>query len=179
MASSAGDSAAAGNLTMQNRYVRGHRGLSEAEHPSCLVTRIPPWCRMGLFPDESHNRDGRHICYLHRPDQWRHYDPELFDVLAQIVSTDQRDIRALEAAGLLPGAIHSGEMLPIGGNVRNVRESVTDGSARSDPDLQRPRSCSLTQTMDLSLRAIIQVPPRQVKTFRYNNYMNWRGQGTV
>ena len=82
---------------MQNRYVGDIGDYLKLG----ILRALSPGYRIGLawwlYPDESHNRDGRHIGYLHRPDQWRHYDPELFDVLAQIVSTDQRDIRALEA----------------------------------------------------------------------------------
>jgi hypothetical protein len=45
------------------------------------------WC---LYPDESHNSDGRHIPYLSQPDRWRHHDPVLFDSLGQIVNSGQR-----------------------------------------------------------------------------------------
>jgi hypothetical protein len=112
-------------VIMQNRYV-GDIG----DYLKLGVLRaLSPGYRMGiawwLHPDESHNRDGRHIGYLHRPDRWQHYDPKLFDALAQIVSTGERDIRALEAAGLLPGAIHAREMVPIGGQ-RSERSRERD-----------------------------------------------------
>ena len=61
------------------------------------------------------NRDGRHIGYLHRPDQRRHYDPKLFDALAQIVSTGHRDIRALMRSVFFPEQSIPSEMLSIGG----------------------------------------------------------------
>ncbi len=100
---------------MHNRYVGDIRDYLKLG----ILRALSPGYRIGiawwLYPDESHNRDGKHIGYLHQPDQWRHYDPKLFDALARIVSANQRDVRALEAADLLPGAIHSSEMLPIGG----------------------------------------------------------------
>ena len=127
-------------LTMQNRYVGDIGDYLKLG----ILRALSPGYRIGLawwlYPDESHNRDGRHIGYLHRPDQWRHYNPKLFDALAQIVSTGERDIRALEAAGLLPGAIHAREMVPIGGP-RSERSRERDRwfgrvqSALADADL--------------------------------------------
>lgn len=34
-----------------------------------------------LYPDETHNLDGRHTAYLRDPNVWRHLDPDLFDHL--------------------------------------------------------------------------------------------------
>ena len=94
-------------VTMQNRYVGDIGDYLKLG----ILRALSPGYRLGiarwLYPDESHNRDGRHIGYLHRPDQRRHYNPKLFDALVQIVSTGHRDIRALEEVGLLPGTIHS------------------------------------------------------------------------
>lgn len=63
-----------------------------------------------LYPDESHNDDGRHIGYLKQPAIWRHLDPELFDSLAKV--QDQRAVAALESAGLLPEAVYFAEQAP-------------------------------------------------------------------
>ena len=121
-----------------------------------ILRALSPGYRLGiawwLHPNESHNRDGRHIGYLHRPDQWRHYDPELFDALAHRVA-NQRNVRALEAGSVFPEQSIPARCFLLVGNVRNVRGTVTDGSAVSNPLLRTPISCSLTQTMDLSLRA--------------------------
>jgi hypothetical protein len=38
-----------------------------------------------LYPDESHNSDGRHISYLSQPEVWRRFDPALFDHLKAVV----------------------------------------------------------------------------------------------
>lgn len=53
------------------------------------------------FPDEDHNKDGRHINYLDLPERYRSLDPELFDHLRQVV-VNTRTIGSLLPA--LPGA---------------------------------------------------------------------------
>jgi hypothetical protein len=88
---------------MQNRYV-GDIG----DYVKLSVLRaLSPGYRLGvawwLNPDEGHNRDGRHIGYLDRPEQWRHFEPDLFDVLAEIVKSDRRDVRALETVDVSQG----------------------------------------------------------------------------
>jgi hypothetical protein len=72
---------------MQNRYVGDIGDYLKLG----ILRALSPGYRLGiawwLYPDESHNRVGRHIGYLHRPALWRHYDQKLFVALAQIVST--------------------------------------------------------------------------------------------
>jgi hypothetical protein len=97
---------------MQNRYV-GDIG----DYVKLAILRaLSPGYRLGvawwLHADESHNTDGRHIDYLRRPQQWRKYDPDLFDALVQIVSSGQRHVRALQTADLLPGAIFHSDTIP-------------------------------------------------------------------
>jgi hypothetical protein len=86
-----------------------------------ILRALSPGYRLGvawwLYPDEKHNKDGRHIGYLSRPERWRHLDPTLFDALGQIVSSGQRDVRALEAANLLSGAIFASEIIPTSGPI--------------------------------------------------------------
>jgi hypothetical protein len=98
---------------MHNRYVGDIRDYLKLG----ILRALSPGYRLGiawwLLPNESHNRDGRHINYLQRPDQWRHYDPELFDALAHRVA-NRRNVRAQEAGNVVPGAIRASEMLPIG-----------------------------------------------------------------
>ncbi len=47
---------------------------------------------------DSNNNDGRHIDYLNedRESEWRHFDPELYDNLRQLVRENLRKIRELE-----------------------------------------------------------------------------------
>jgi hypothetical protein len=102
---------------MQNRYVGDIGDYLKLG----ILRALSPGYHLGvawwLFPDEAHNRDGRHISYLDRPDQWRHFDPDLFDALRGIVSSGRRYVHALEATGVLPGAMFASELIPIGGPI--------------------------------------------------------------
>jgi hypothetical protein len=98
---------------MQNRYV-GDIG----DYVKLAILRaLSPRYRLGvawwLHPDESHNRDGRHIGYVARPDQWRRFDPQLFDILSKIVSSGARSVRAFEAVSVLPGALFASKEIPF------------------------------------------------------------------
>ena len=79
-----------------------------------LLRALSPGRRIGvawyLYPDESHNDDGRHIGYLNQPAIWRDLDPELFDSLTLI--RNQRTVAALEGAELLPEAVYFAEQPP-------------------------------------------------------------------
>ena len=66
-------------------------------------------CWMLTPPDQS--SDGRKLGYLENPDKWRHRDPPLFDFLARCVGANERAVRVLERAKLLPGAIFFSELL--------------------------------------------------------------------
>jgi hypothetical protein len=50
-----------------------------------------------LYPDENHNSDGRHIAYLEQSAEWRHLDPELFDLLTTVVR-GERTVESLRKA---------------------------------------------------------------------------------
>jgi len=79
-----------------------------------------------LFPDESHNDDGKHIPYLDEPDKWRHLDPELFDGLRVIVRSGQRNVQLIEESGLLANAVFSSALLQF--------EGAPDGRGRQRAD---------------------------------------------
>ena len=100
---------------MQNRYVGDIGDYLKLG----ILRALSPGYHLGvawwLFPDEAHNRNGRHIGYLSHPDQWRHFDPELFDTLREIVSSGRTSVRELEAADILPGATFASEFIPTGG----------------------------------------------------------------
>ncbi len=106
---------------MQNKYIGDIGDFVKLG----VLRALSPGHRLGvawwLYPDENHNQDGRHIGYLSRPDQWRHFDPDLFDALGQIVASGQRDVRALETANLLPGAIFASEVIPTNGAITSRR----------------------------------------------------------
>ena len=113
-------------LMMQNRYVGDIGDYLKLG----ILRALSPGYRLGvawwLFPDEAHNGHGRHIGYLNRPEQWPHFDPDLFDILAGVVSSGQRNVRALEPSNILPGAIFADEVM---GRSLSGSTSSTNGSS--------------------------------------------------
>ena len=93
------------------------------------------WC---LFPDESHNSDGRHTSYLDR-DEYRILDPGLHDCLKEIVNDNNRSVAAIQAAGMLPkstifvDALASGVCEEGEGRVPARRERVSSPMVGSRP----------------------------------------------
>ncbi len=66
-------------------------------------------CWMLTSPDQSN--DGRKLAYLEDSRKWRHRDPLLFDFLQRSVNANERGVRFLERANLLPGAVFFSELL--------------------------------------------------------------------
>ena len=86
---------------MQNRYTGdigdfSKYGLMRAFAKSGLSNALA-WY---LVPDETHNFDGKHTAYIGR-EKFRRCDPALHDAMAQLVSTGQRNIRAVEKSKIL------------------------------------------------------------------------------
>ena len=48
--------------------------------------------------------DGRHTGYLNKPEEWRHLDPDLFDVLRELVDGKRRSVAEIEKSGILGSA---------------------------------------------------------------------------
>jgi hypothetical protein len=96
---------------MQHRYVGDFGDYVKL----AILRALSPGRYLGiawwLFPDESHNGDGRHLCYLDQPQKWREFDPSLFDSLYAIRKKGKRDIAYLEQ--LLPGGtLFASEAIP-------------------------------------------------------------------
>lgn len=96
---------------MQNRYVGDIGDFAKYALLRALVCQSGfrlgiVWC---LFPDESHNFDGRHTGYLQRG-EYRHLDPVLHDRLALIVRSGRRSVRKIARAGLFAHDTISFEM---------------------------------------------------------------------
>jgi hypothetical protein len=70
---------------MQNRYTGDVGDFLKLG----ILRKLMPGYRLGvawwLYPDETHNKDGRHIGYLRRPDQWWHFDPGSLGAAAAMV----------------------------------------------------------------------------------------------
>lgn len=65
-----------------------------------------------LTPDDG-GSDGGKLAYLGQPERFRHFDPELFDILAHAASElDRRRLQTIEDSGAIPGAAYFNETLP-------------------------------------------------------------------
>ncbi len=88
-----------------------------------VLRPVAPRLRLGvvwyLFPDESHNSDGKHLGYLQKPEDYRVCDPQLFQLLQSLLFDEfgqlvasARHTTGAEAVGLLPtGTIFYSEPL--------------------------------------------------------------------
>jgi hypothetical protein len=77
--------------------------------------------------------DGGKIAYLKRPDLWRHYDPNLFDILRDSVQAGLRDIAVVEERGILPDAVGHADLLVDGHDDRRRYFSKLEArAAQSD-----------------------------------------------
>jgi len=97
---------------MQNRYVGDIGDYVKL----AILRRLARGRRLGvawwLFQDEDRNGDGGHREYLDRPEEWRRFDPSLFDALAIINKGDRRAVCLLENPSLLPNASFVRELVP-------------------------------------------------------------------
>lgn len=66
-----------------------------------------------LHPDDEPEGNGQHTAYLQQRRQWRHLDPDLFDVLKRLVDGGERSVGAVQAAGVLGNAAFAVEPLDI------------------------------------------------------------------
>jgi len=65
-----------------------------------------------LTPSDG-SMDGNKLSYLSKPAQHRHFDPELFDILAHAAAEpDRRRLQTIEDSGAIPGAVYFNDMLP-------------------------------------------------------------------
>ena len=101
---------------MQNRYVGdvgdfGKYGFLRyliGTSPNALreVSRLRLSVVWYLYPNESHNFDGKHTGYLHRTTrnmrQFRECDPVLYDVLGDLIDSNQRKVSRIRSSGIFP-----------------------------------------------------------------------------
>ena len=85
-----------------------------------------------LYPDESHNSDGKYTGYLN-PTQsnrtrFRACDPQLYDALQRVVDTDNRSVSAIRENLILPGdtVFHENSLSYPQGMSRPVREAARE-----------------------------------------------------
>lgn len=97
---------------MQNRYV-----ADIGDYVKFAILRTLAFDRnLGvvwwLFPDEHHNEDGGHREYLERPNEWRKFDPDLFDGLLDVEKRKERNVHAIEEATILPNTVFVPDPVP-------------------------------------------------------------------
>lgn len=97
---------------MQNRYVADIGDYVKLAVLRALAAGHSLGVVWWLFPDERHNADGGHREYLGRPNEWRHFDQDLFDALLRIEREKQRDVCAIEKAEVLPNAMFASDPVP-------------------------------------------------------------------
>jgi hypothetical protein len=66
-----------------------------------------------MLTDSDGSSDGGKLAYLGQPERFRHFDPELFDILAHAAAEpDRRRLQSIEDSGAIPGALYYNEALP-------------------------------------------------------------------
>ena len=86
--------------------VNWYRVIPPSPEPSDPETRLRPRKKNGAAPARRKPQDGRYTEYLSRPAQYSHYDPALFDCLAELVQRDRR-LEALQASGILQATFYA------------------------------------------------------------------------
>lgn len=90
---------------MQDRYVGDAGDYAKYSLLRALAGPASDSIRLGvlwyLFPDESHNGDGRHIAYLQEPGMALR-DPDTHARLAELVRTGRRSVAAVQQGRILP-----------------------------------------------------------------------------
>ena len=80
---------------MQDKYVGDIGDFGKYS----LLNALSVEKRLGVawykYPNDDNN-DGKHVGYLDYPEDWRHYDPDVFDGLQRLVSSDRRLISEVE-----------------------------------------------------------------------------------
>lgn len=106
---------------MQDRYVGDIGDFAKYS----LLRSTSKHQRLGiawyLHPDEAHNNDGKHTAYLSNPREWRQRDAMVFDVLKDVVETNQRSVAQIELSGLFPNASFASERLETVSNSAMAR----------------------------------------------------------
>ena len=119
---------------MQNRYTGDIGDFAKFGILRAITDTSTLGVAWYLYPDEGHNKDGKHIDYLDAPARWRHLDPELFDALGYLVRSGTRSLRNIEESGILPGATFSRRLLDFDGSPaqRRLERSEWFGQTRED-----------------------------------------------
>ena len=97
---------------MQNRYVADIGDYVKLAILRALAHDRSLGIVWWLFPDERHNKDGSHRKYLERHNEWKRFDPDLFDALLEIERQQKLDVHALENASGFRNAVFVSDPIP-------------------------------------------------------------------
>ncbi|RUU88908.1 hypothetical protein EOB59_20645 [Mesorhizobium sp. M7A.F.Ca.MR.176.00.0.0] len=81
-----------------------------------------------LTPSDG-SSDGGKLAYLRKPDRYRQFDPELFDILAHAADeSDRRRLQTIEDSGAIPSASYFNKVLPddAAGRVTFMQRCASD-----------------------------------------------------
>lgn len=66
-----------------------------------------------MLTPEDERTDGNKLSYLRQPNGFRHFDPELFDILAHAAGEpERRRLQVIEVSGAIPQGTYFNELLP-------------------------------------------------------------------
>lgn len=120
---------------MQNRYTGDIGDFAKYGILRAITDTSSLGVAWYLYPDEGHNKDGKHIDYLDAPARWRHLDPDLFDALGGLVRSGSRALRNIEESGILPGATFSRRLLEFDGSPARRRTERSEWFGQTHGDL--------------------------------------------
>jgi hypothetical protein len=88
-----------------------------------------------LLTEDDEHGDGELRAYLSKPSRWRHYDPELYESLQRLVTSDvRRDVRLAREWTLIPNAMYFETV---------VQDNLARRDAYFDAAWEALRSCDL------------------------------------
>lgn len=85
-----------------------------------------------LTPDDGHH--GGKVGYLDQPERYRHFDPDLFDILSATRDAPEgRRLDVIERSGALPGGLYFSDPLPARPEARSAyMQACRDAFAEAD-----------------------------------------------
>lgn len=93
---------------MQDRYVGDVGDFAKYSLINALSDGFSLGVAWYLFPDESHNLDGKHVSYLNDPESWRTKDTSVFDGLNKLVSEKKRNTSSVILKKIIePDFVHN------------------------------------------------------------------------
>ena len=109
---------------MKNQYVGD---IGDYGKYSLLRDFINAGVKIGVnwyLTENDDTNDGKFTDYLENKDEYRRYDPELFDVIKRVASKKNKSVMDIQNSGILPGAFFYSDILkPVGtpSDRRNIR----------------------------------------------------------